>query len=530
MEMDEQQIDGVSALSDIEERVLAAIDFDKMIEAIKTIVAVPSLDGSANENRVQEVVADLMRHLGLDVDLWELDFAELSQHPGFSVEVDRPRGVGVVGSYGRGLPHAKSLILNGHTDVVPAGELENWHYPPWEATVNEAEGRLYGRGALDMKGAVMCGLFAVKAIKDAGVELDGKVMVQSVIGEEDGGVGTLGAVMRGYTADAAIVMEPTELMIAPAQAGAHNFRIVIPGFAAHGALRNEGVDPLEKFLLVYQAILTFEKVRNSGVTHPMFKDYELPYPICVGTIQGGVWASTVMETLTFEGRMGVKVDEDPQEARRAFEALIANTAASDTWLRNNPPTVEWWGGTFDPASIPEDHPLVQAVSEAYTDITAEEPVLRGMPYGADMRLLIHYGNTPTLMFGPGDVRKAHQPDEFVPLAELETAVRTLALTVLRFCLEGEELAIGTGTDESDVEMVEEIGIEVGSDEPVEEIVGEIEMAIGADEPVAEGAGEKAIESGMDELGESISELPNLEMEDVKDTEEVDDEEIDSRGD
>ncbi len=448
---------GFGDLSPLEQKVLATIDMNALIEAIKTVVAVPSLDGSEDESRVQEVMADLMRQLGFDVDMWEIDFAELSQHPGYSVEVDRARGVGVVGRYGRATADGKSLVLNGHTDVVPAGELENWQYPPWEATVNEDEGRIYGRGVLDMKGALLCGVFAVKAIMDAGVELAGHVAVQSVIGEEDGGVGTLASIMRGHVADAAVVMEPTELMISPAQAGAHNFRVSIPGMAAHGALRDEGVDPLEKFLLIYQAILMFEKVRNLNVSHPMFKDYALPYPICVGTIQGGVWASTVMETLTFEGRLGIQVDEDPQDARRAFEKLLLDTAAADPWLSQHPPILEWWGGTFDPASIAADHPIVTTVSESYTVITGQEPLLRGMPYGADMRLLINYGEIPTVMFGPGDVRKAHQPDEFVPIAELETAVRTLALTVLRFCgvyeeasEVNEELAPSPEQDEVDV--------------------------------------------------------------------------------
>jgi len=228
-------------------------------------------------------------------------------------------------------------------------------------------------------------------------------------------------------------MEPTELMIAPAQAGAYNFRITIPGKAAHGAMRFEGVDPLEKFLLVYQAILDLEKLRNQDADHPMFASYPVPYPICVGKIQGGVWASTVAETLTFEGRYGVKIGEDPAAAKQQLEKFLFTAVQTDPWLKENPPVIEWWGAQFDPAEIPVDHKIVQETTVSFQEITGKTPQLQGMPYGADMRLLVNVGGIPTIMFGPGNVRKAHQPDEFVPLADLKTCSQTLALTVLRFC-------------------------------------------------------------------------------------------------
>jgi len=291
---------------------------------------------------------------------------------------------------------------------------------------------------LDMKGGLCCGLFAIKAIMDAGIQLKGRVHIQSVIGEEDGGAGTLAAVLHGPKADAAIIMEPTELMIAPAQAGAYNFRVTIPGKAAHGAMRFEGVDPLEKFLLVYQAILDLEKARNADAAHPLFASYPVPYPICVGTIRGGVWASTVAETLTFEGRYGVKIGEDPAAAKKELEDWIETAVQTDPWLREHPPVIEWWGAQFDPAEISVEHEVVVETAASFQEITGHAPQIQGMPYGADMRLLVNVGGIPTIMFGPGDVRKAHQPDEHVPLADLKTCAQTLVLTILRFCQIAEE--------------------------------------------------------------------------------------------
>ncbi|MGB1251614.1 MAG: ArgE/DapE family deacylase [Candidatus Promineifilaceae bacterium] len=415
-------------MNELEKKALDAIDIEGMLAYLDEFVAVQSLDGQ--ESAAQRHVAAKMRELGLDVDEWEIDLDAVRQHPSYCEEVFREEGLGVVGSMGKG--NGRSLILNGHVDVVPAGELENWTVDPWRATVKD--GKVFGRGALDMKGGLCCALFAAKAIRDAGIELDGKLMIQAVIGEEDGGVGALATCLRGYSADAAIIMEPTELMIAPAQAGALNFRITVPGHAAHGAMRLEGVSAIEKFMPLYNAIMAYEAERNATIKDVRFADYELPYPICVGTIQAGNWASTVAESLTFEGRFGVAVDEDTATARRAFEAVVQAAADQDAFLAVNRPTVEWWGGQFEAAGIDPSHPIVGTVSDAFSELTGNVPIQRGMTYGADMRLLVHHANTPTIMFGPGDVRKAHQPDEYVPLDDLIAVVKTLTLTVLRTCL------------------------------------------------------------------------------------------------
>ncbi|MBW2370699.1 MAG: M20/M25/M40 family metallo-hydrolase, partial [Deltaproteobacteria bacterium] len=276
-------------------------------------------------------------------------------------------------------------------------------------------------------------LFAARALSKVGVRLKGKLMIESVIGEEDGGVGTLAAVLRGYKADGAIVVEPTNLAVVPTQAGALNFRVTIPGRSAHGSVRNQGISAIEKFIPIYAALMGLERDRNQAVREPLLARYSQPYPICVGKIQGGDWASTVAERLTFEGRYGVAVGEDIPTARRLLEKTVAQAANSDSWLREHPPHVQWWGGQFEPASIATDHLLVKKLSAAYDTAAGAPARVEGVPYGADMRLLVNEGQTPTVLFGPGDVGNAHMPDEFVPIADLVTVVRTLALTALHFC-------------------------------------------------------------------------------------------------
>jgi acetylornithine deacetylase len=129
----------------------------------------------------------------------------------------------------------------------------------------------------------------------------------------------------------------------------------------------------------------------------------------------------------------VAIGEEPADACRAFEAAVARTAAADGWLAAHPPLVEWWGGRFDPAVTDVADPVVTTMVEAVRSVTGSPTRVEGVTYGADMRLLVSDGGIPTVLFGPGDVRVAHMPDEYVPVHELRSAARTLVVTALRFC-------------------------------------------------------------------------------------------------
>lgn len=424
-------------LNELEARVAGAVNRDGLVNAVRELVAIPSWEG--NETPAQELMARWMGEAGLEVDLWEIDLEELARHPAYSAEIPRSlalglvgtlrgSGVGDAGAQGRGL----SLILNGHVDVVPPGDPGLWTHPPFEGIL--AGGRIFGRGALDMKGPLCAALFAMRALRDAGVTLEGDLFLESVVGEEDGGMGTLATVLRGYRADGAVVMEPTQMAVAPAQAGALNFRVHVPGKAAHGGVRSEGVSAIEKFIPVYEAVMVLEEARNRELAgDPLFAFYDRPFPISVGTIRGGDWASSVPDHLAFEGRLGVAPGEDLAEARRAVEVAVAEAARGDPWLREHPPRVEWWGGQFEPARTRPDHRLVSVLSGAAGSVLGRETMIAGMTYGADMGLLVNYGSIPTVLFGPGDIRRAHRPDEYVEVEELVTAARVLAVAAMRFC-------------------------------------------------------------------------------------------------
>jgi acetylornithine deacetylase len=231
--------------------------------------------------------------------------------------------------------------------------------------------------------------------------------------------------------------------VIPAQAGSLMFRLIVPGFSAHGCVREEGVNAIEKFLPLFTALRQLEAERcgvAAGATNvageplaPLFARYRLPWPIEIGTLRAGDWASSVPDKLVGEGRLGVAIGEEPAAARRAFEEAIARAAAADPWLAEHPPTVEWWGGRFDPAVSDPSDPIVTTVVDAATTVTGAAPAVEGVTYGADMRLLVNVAGIPTVLFGPGDVRVAHMPDEHVPIAQLRTAAEALVVAALRFC-------------------------------------------------------------------------------------------------
>ncbi len=414
-------------LTSLEQQALEAFDLDGMVDLLDRLVRVRSVGGK--ESPAQQLAADFMAASGLDVDTWSIDLDALRRHPYFCEEIQRDCALGVVGRLGS--DDGPTLLFNGHVDVVGAGDESDWSSPPWQVTVRD--GAVYGRGAVDMKGGVCAAMCAAKALVDAGVRLRGRLLVATVVGEEDGGTGTLAAIERGHVADAAVIMEPTRMRIATTHAGALNFRIRLKGLSAHACMRAEGVSAVDKLPPLLSALAALEQRRTERYDNPLFAAYGIPFPLSVGRVQAGDWPSSVPDWLEVEGRYGVAPGESLESARAEFEETLASLGEQDPWLAENPPALEWWGGQFEPAEVDPQAPIVGAVADAYRAVSQRDAVLEGMTYGADMRLLVNVAGIPTVMFGAGDVRQAHRPDECVPLDELKELAQTLCLTAMRFC-------------------------------------------------------------------------------------------------
>ncbi len=405
------------------------------LDLLDTLVAIPSTGGSPAEVEVQHLLAEVLAGDGCSVELWPLDLDELTADPAFpGMEVARTSAYGLIGTLRGHAPElGRSLLVDGHTDVVPPGDLGAWTGDPYRLRREERNGVevLIGRGTCDMKGGLVAAIAAMRAVRAAGVRLAGDLTIAPVVGEEDGGLGTFALMRSGVRADACVVPEPTDLDLVPANGGALTFRLLVRGRAVHASRRTEGVSALEMFLPVLEAVSALEERRNAAVD-PLVSRWPIAYPISIGTVHAGDWASTVPDLLVAEGRMGVALGEDAATARRELEDAVAAACAAHPFLRAEPVAVQWWGGQFA-SGRSVDEAWLSAVRRAHAAALPSwrAPQTYGAPYGSDLRLLAPY--LPTVQYGPGDTRHAHAPDEHISRAELEASTRALAVLYLEHC-------------------------------------------------------------------------------------------------
>ena len=417
-------------LTAAEERALAAIDRQAVVASLVDLLAVPSISGSDAECDVQHLLAKDLHALGLDVDLWAMDLQELTTADGFpGTEAPRSEAWGLVGIRA-GASDRPALVLQGHVDVVPPGDLAHWRTAPFEPTLRR--GRIHGRGACDMKAGVVANLAAVRAIRDSGVELRDGLALHLVIGEEDGGLGAFGTLRRGHTGDACVITEPTSGTLVTGAAGALTFTLEVPGAATHAATPYAGSSAIDSYVRLHMGLQSLQAERNR-IVEPLMREYPTPYPLVIGRVQAGDWSSSVPDRLVAEGRLGLRIEEDPAAARAELEYWVGVVAEADPYLRDHPPLVTWSGGQFAGGHLPVGHPLAGVVAAAHADVTGgPAPRERGAPYGSDLRLYAGSG-IPTLHYGPGDVRLAHGPEEAVEIDEVVRVVEALVLTALRTC-------------------------------------------------------------------------------------------------
>jgi acetylornithine deacetylase len=422
----------VTSLADWRSRVLTEVDAtaDELAALVGGLVRIPSVTGTDAEHDLVDHLAKRLLTDGLEVDHWPIDLATAYADVGFpGTEAPRAEAWGLVGRLpGRG--DGPSLMLSSHVDVVPPGDLRSWARPdPFDGAVRD--GRVHGRGACDMKGGLAATLIAVRALAHTGAPLRGDLLIAGVEGEEDGGLGTFATLARGWRADACVIPEPTDLGLVPANAGALTFRLEVAGRAVHASRRTLGVSALDKLWPVLGALAALEAHRNADVD-PLMRRWPIAYPISVGVVRTGDWASTVPDLLVAEGRMGVALGELVEDARAALESAVALACAQDPWLREHPVRVQWWGGQFAPGRLPPGTRLLAAVQRAHACVGGGPQEVYGVPYGSDLRLMVGAG-VPTVHYGPGDGGLAHGPDESVPLAEVLTCARTLAVLALEHC-------------------------------------------------------------------------------------------------
>lgn len=416
---------------------------DELVAFLSELVAAESLPGE--EQPAQAIMREKFESLELEVDAWEPDIETLRQHPAF-FETNTYTEYGYDGRENLavtvpGVGDGRSLTFSGHVDVVSPEPVSDWSYDPWEGTVED--GRIYGRGTVDMKGGVAAMTLAYQALAELGVELEGELAIQTTIEEEAGGVGgVLSALERGYRPDAAIITEPSGVpTLGVASAGVRYFRVRVPGKAAHTAFQFRGIDAVGKAYDIYQRLMELHEERNERI-----EDYEpaiTQYADAEGSTANlsltnievpGAWTSTVPGEAVMEYRIGwpPSAEQTREEVREEVEAAINEVVEDDEWLSENPPEIEWFGWNTNPHEVAFDSEFFQVVCEETERVTDDAVDYRGGLGGNDERFYNRYYDIPCPSVGPRGAN-AHAADEYAEIDSLVETAQILATTAMDWC-------------------------------------------------------------------------------------------------
>lgn len=413
---------------------------DELVDLLRTLIGFDTRthahdEPARAERDLQEHLAGRLRAAGAEVSVFEPDPGLVAGHPyappGFTF-AGRPQLVARLAGRGGG----RSLLFNGHVDVVDVEPRDEWTHDPFAGDV--ADGRVYGRGACDMKGGIAAMVLAAEVLASLPVPLAGDLTVNTVTDEESTGAGGLVSA-RTLRPDAAVVTEPTSLEVAVACRGSLLPTISVEGRSGHAGMPprppEEGgaVNAIEKAALVLDAVA---RLREHWATLPPHL-YLAPADVVPTRIAGGEW----LVSYPARCRLDCHVEYLPTQAdasgwgstvEKEFERWIEDAAAEDPWLREHPPQVEWLVGGVPPAEVPADSPVVQTALTALVDV-GREGAMAGFQNWHDGATLTVEGGIPAVALGPGDLHRAHSVDEHVPVDELVACAQALALTAMRFC-------------------------------------------------------------------------------------------------
>lgn len=399
-------------------------------------------DPPRDEAALQEYLARRLAEIGAQVDLWEPDAGALAGKPLVPPGLDfvgRPQLIARLAGRGTG----RSLVFNGHIDVVSAEPRDAWTSDPFTAEVRH--GSLHGRGACDMKGGIAAMVLAVETLAAHGIA--GDLLVAANTDEESSGAGGTALVERGLRGDAGVVTEPTGFDVWTACRGSEYGEIRVPGRPGHAEVRQPdwrrggAVNAIEKAVVVIEAI---EALRRDWLERPGLDHDVLARPSLLPTMaRAGEWPVTYpAECKLTVAVMYVPAQADPDgwgsAVRAEVEQWIAReTARRDDWLAEYPPVIKWWPNAVMPFEIPRSEAIVGTMLEATRDV-GRSGRSGGLDSWYDGATLSKLAGIPSIGFGPpgfdpDGASVAHTVDEYVPVDGLVDCAKALAVTVMRFC-------------------------------------------------------------------------------------------------
>ena len=392
------------------------------------LTALPSLRGA--EAPAQDVMARAYREAGLAVDRFKVELDQIRHLPGFSpVMVSYDDAWNVVGAHRARTPKGRSLILNGHIDVVPTGPAGMWSSPPFQPHV---EGDwLYGRGAGDMKAGLVAALFAFKALRGLGLTPTADIYLQSVIEEECTGNGALACLARGYRADAAIIPEPLGEALCSAQVGVMWLQVKVRGRPVHVSVAGTGSNAIEAAFPLMQALHALE-ARWNAEKHPAFAGIDHPLNLVVSRIEGGDWTSSVPAWCTFDVRCGLYPGSDLASIRAQLEDCIRKAAQANPYLANSPPEIVYHGFQAEGYVLKDADLPIAVLDRSHRAVTGEALRQQAITGTTDARFFGLYAGIPGLVYGPRS-ESIHGYDERVSLSSTLRVTQAIALFIAEWC-------------------------------------------------------------------------------------------------
>lgn len=405
--------------------------WDEEVKFLQKICSFESTLG--NEQPVQQFIAKNFKEMGLQVEEVYVDVEKLQDKPGFSKPEwgeyeNRPNIVGIL--KGANATTGKSLIMQGHVDVVSAEPKKLWKTDPFGSVLKE--GRMYGRGTGDMKAGIAAMIYAVKAIQTSNIKLGNDIILQTVIEEECTGNGALAVLDAGYIADAALICEPTDHEIMNAQVGVFWVRVVTEGFGTHAERANLAVNPIHKVPFILQAFEEFENLLNGEERHERYAQHPRPYNVNIGQVHAGDWTSTVPNECIVEVRVGFDPIKDPQEVKDQLQEFLIKYCQQDEWLREHPLEVTFYGFHAQGCIVDSKQEIVQDLAAVHEEITGEEVHYSAFTGTTDMRFFNLYYDIPTICYGPTG-GNYHGIDEWVDLESVKKLTKTYAAFLLKWC-------------------------------------------------------------------------------------------------
>jgi acetylornithine deacetylase len=412
----------VTASATARERALDAVDAaaSGLVELVSRTVRAASVSGS--EDLVAPVYAGWLADAGFSVEQRHVDAEAL---PGERLDGE-PRLARQPNVYGWLRPPSGRPIvaLNGHMDVVPPGD--GWVRDPFGGEVDGE--RVWGRGTADMKGGLAAGMVAARALLDAGVDLGCDVVVQCVVAEETGGLGTRFALASEPRPAAAIVLEPTDCMAVSASGGVTPFAVEVGGRAAHTSVPWTGASAFERLEAVHAVLAEHTREREAACEHPLFARLPAPAALAIGTMRAGEHWGMVPDRARMEGRVGVLPGETVAAVRDGLCDRLERLAESEGWPAREAPRVTFPVEGFPSWETPADQPVVAGLRAACLEVLGDERA-GVVTYGSDAAAFAASG-IPVALFGPGRIADAHTKDEFVEIRQLRDAARVLAIALL----------------------------------------------------------------------------------------------------